>query len=349
MEVQATTGIVNSTNLVDGKLQSTSTDKDLFIKLLMTQMQNQNPLDPVDDKEMLAQLAQFSALEQAQNINATLTETKAYDTIGKYVIGRYENADGSYSYTEGRVEGVTMNNGEAYLTVGEYQIKMSNVEEVYEDYSIINSITDLVNGNSSVIGSLISSNQSIGLVGQTVQAIITDGDGNAVDFVEGKVTSIKFSNGIPVLMVNGKEVYPAEVINISEEKLLLGSNVTVGIEDEAGNMNYTSGTVADIKFEDNAAFVLLDSGEKVPVNKINHITEANQIVGNIVEYGDIVGEATEVIIENGEVYLQIGDDRVLYTEVRDQFVNRETDETEETETDTDVETDTETDTEVETE
>ncbi len=347
MEIQATSGIVNSTNLVDGKLQSTSTDKDLFLKLLMTQMQNQDPLDPADDKEFLSQLAQFSALEQAQNINATLTESKAYDTIGKYVIGKYENADGSYSYTEGRVEGVTMSNGEAYLTVGEYQIKMSNVEEIYEDYSIINTITDLINGNQSTIGSLISNNQSIGLVGQTVQAIITDSEGNAVDFVEGKVTSIKFSDGIPILMVNGKEIYPAEVINISEEKLLLGSDITFGTEDEEGNVTYSSGTIVDIKFEDNSAYVLLDSGESVPINKINHITEANQVLGNVVEFGDIVGTATEVIIEDGEVYLKIGDEKVLYTDIRDQYILEETDETEET--DTDSETETETETEVESE
>ncbi len=338
MDVQATSGIVNSTNLSDGKLQSTSTDKDLFLKLLMTQMQNQDPLDPVDDKEFLSQMAQFSALEQAQNINATLTETKAYDTIGKFVIGRYENADGSYSYTEGRVEGVTMFNGEAYLTVGDHLIAMSNVEEIYEDYTIINSITSLLDGNSDVISSLISSNQSMNLVGKTVQAIITDSEGNPVDFVEGEVTSMKFSDGIPILMVNGKEIYPAEVINISEENLLLGSEVSALVEHDGVEATVT-GTIMDIKFDDDQAYALLDNGEEILINKINHITEANQVVGNVVEFGDIVGVCEEVIIKDGEVYLKVGDDTVLYTDVRDQYVIEETEE--DTDTDTDSETEVE--------
>lgn len=43
-------------------------DKDAFINLLVTQMKYQDPLDPVDNSEMLAQLAQFTALEQMMNV-----------------------------------------------------------------------------------------------------------------------------------------------------------------------------------------------------------------------------------------------------------------------------------------
>lgn len=49
-----------------------SLDKDAFLKLLVTQLANQNPLNPVEDKEFIAQLAQFSALEQMQNLNKNL-------------------------------------------------------------------------------------------------------------------------------------------------------------------------------------------------------------------------------------------------------------------------------------
>ncbi len=46
-----------------------SLDKEAFLKLLVTQLANQNPLNPIEDKEFIAQLAQFSTLEQMQNLN----------------------------------------------------------------------------------------------------------------------------------------------------------------------------------------------------------------------------------------------------------------------------------------
>lgn len=44
-------------------------DKDAFLKLLVIQLQNQDPLEPASNQDMLAQLAQFSALEQMNNLN----------------------------------------------------------------------------------------------------------------------------------------------------------------------------------------------------------------------------------------------------------------------------------------
>ncbi|WP_026893848.1 flagellar hook assembly protein FlgD [Clostridiisalibacter paucivorans] len=51
-------------------------DKDTFLNLLVTQLRNQDPMNPVEDKEFIAQMAQFSSLEQMQNMNANMKQSQ---------------------------------------------------------------------------------------------------------------------------------------------------------------------------------------------------------------------------------------------------------------------------------
>jgi len=60
------------TNAAGGSL-----GKDEFVKLLVTQMQNQDPLNPMDGKDLAVQLAQFSSVEQLMNINSKLDSLTA--------------------------------------------------------------------------------------------------------------------------------------------------------------------------------------------------------------------------------------------------------------------------------
>jgi len=59
--------------------------KDDFLQLLVTQLQHQDPLAPMEDKEFISQMAQFTSLEQMKNMNTAVQITQATSYIGKQV------------------------------------------------------------------------------------------------------------------------------------------------------------------------------------------------------------------------------------------------------------------------
>ena len=70
------------TDAIDGTVtkatDSSELGKDAFMQLLVAQIKNQDPLNPTDSSESIAQMAQFSSLEQMQNLNTTMTNIYNY-------------------------------------------------------------------------------------------------------------------------------------------------------------------------------------------------------------------------------------------------------------------------------
>jgi flagellar basal-body rod modification protein FlgD len=114
LSAQALTDLTQRVNVYNKSLDprgetNNTLGKDDFLKILLTQLTHQDPTKPLEDKEFVAQMAQFSTLEQMSNMNselsnlyALLARSQAYGLLGKNV----EILEGERMIT-GRVEEVT--------------------------------------------------------------------------------------------------------------------------------------------------------------------------------------------------------------------------------------------------
>lgn len=110
-----------------------SLDKEDFLRLLVTQMQYQDPLSPMENTEYVAQLAQFSELEQMTNLNSTMSNNSAYTLTGKYVLVREISTTGEVQEFTGKVDSVTLKNGDAYVTIDGSDYAYDDVVQVIDE------------------------------------------------------------------------------------------------------------------------------------------------------------------------------------------------------------------------
>jgi len=112
---------------------SMSVDTETFLKLLVAQMQYQDPLEPQSNTEFVTQLAQMSSMEQMQALNSSASTTKALDMVGKNVYAEVlDSQTGSTNVYSGVVEGVVMKSGTAYVVVGKNAICADDIIAVAE-------------------------------------------------------------------------------------------------------------------------------------------------------------------------------------------------------------------------
>ncbi|HPT88047.1 MAG TPA: flagellar hook capping FlgD N-terminal domain-containing protein [Bacillota bacterium] len=125
MQVSSTTSTQSNTS-TQRKTGSTL-GKDDFLRLLVTQMQNQDPLNPTEDTEFIAQMAQFTSLEQMQNLVKITQFQQASTMIDKNVKAEVTE-DGYTQLVYGRVTSAREIKGEMYLTLNSgIQIKADDI------------------------------------------------------------------------------------------------------------------------------------------------------------------------------------------------------------------------------
>lgn len=272
--------------------------KDAFLQLLMTQMQYQDPLNPMENTEMVAQLAQFSALEQMSNVYKSTAYSQGLNMIGKQIEATiYNESAREYEDVKGVVSSVIVKNGETYVRVGDKDVPVDKVQ-------IATGIDEA------------SFQQALSLVGKTIQAITSDpsSDGTMVyDYVEGKVERIKKVNGVPMLVVGNKEIFMDEFTTVDDNPILLGRTVKATKFDGT----VVEGPVDDIHIKidsetEEPKLYAVIGGEEFYLENIADISTALSNVGKQVNTSVASGTVDGVTIKGGLIYLNVGDKLVAF-------------------------------------
>ncbi len=100
-------------------LQQNAVGIEDFLQIFLTQLTFQDPLEPVDNREFIAQLAQFSSLETATRTNENIEGLVDVQSISQSVglIGKTVQIDNAEGFAIGRVTTITFDNGEPQLTL----------------------------------------------------------------------------------------------------------------------------------------------------------------------------------------------------------------------------------------
>lgn len=192
--------------------------KEDFLNLLVTQLQNQDPLNPSDSSEFTAQLATFSSLEELQNINTTLegvsvsqtilTNSQAVDYIGK----RIQAIGDQIQLADGQADSIEFNISED--AAGVYV-------KIYDQYGEF--VQDIE------LGSTEAGLQSVewdGLdhLGQqapdgsySFEVTAMDDQGNTTyvtTFTSGTVSGVYYKNGLAYLVTADQEIPLGSVVQV---------------------------------------------------------------------------------------------------------------------------------------
>jgi flagellar basal-body rod modification protein FlgD len=221
---------ISDPNYIDPKKKMRATgnnklDKDAFFKLMIANMKNQDPTNPLKSHEMAAQLANFSSLEQMQNMNTTLGEIKAGQKPSEQfqslsLIGKAVSGDSSKLV---RAKGDTDHDFQFNLPADakEVSVKVLNAagEEVRK-YDLAN----LKKGDNKITWNGHDSRDNVVPVGEYRFAIEAKGSNGTklavkTDF-SGMITGVNYTPEGPVLMIGNQTIRLRDVRKITDPSLM---------------------------------------------------------------------------------------------------------------------------------
>lgn len=193
------------------KAAKARSDLDLaaFMKLLVVQLQNQNPLEPMSDAEFYAQLAQMGTVQSVQSMAKTSESNQAAALIGKTVTATRpmtESGTGTDLMVTGTVVKTVLKNGVHYL--GLQQDDGGIVEVKLSDVTAVRQSADL--------------SAYTGLIGKSVFAAVNKGTAGSPLYtpVSGTVGALYIDKGVPMAQITASDgtVYEVELSTISAIK-----------------------------------------------------------------------------------------------------------------------------------
>jgi len=265
-------------------------DKNAFLQLLITQLRYQDPLNPMDDRDFMAQMAQFSALEQMMNLNNTFERSQALSMIGRTVEGSFLHPNtGEWIEIHGMVQAVTTSGSETFLFVDGYDVPISAVHLVAEDFITAHQL--------DAIFEHVHHARFQDLVGRYVQALLVNSDGDVTEFVEGQVDHVKFAGAQAILVIGNREVFPREVTTVGNGPMLLGATY------------FTHGNaITNVDIRNGRAYLIFDNDVRVHITRINYAMEVLQYVGQEITHGSITGTVESITIRGGAPFFNVRDD-----------------------------------------
>ncbi|MBC8283803.1 MAG: hypothetical protein H8E32_08325 [Nitrospinae bacterium] len=193
--------------------------KNDFLKLLVAQLEHQDPLSPQEGQEFAAQLAQFSSLEQLTNINGNLEASQAFDLALSNssmvnLIGKTVDAPGnSFELGEDETEALSfsLEQEATDVTVNVFDSTGAKVSSLNIGASSAGIKEFVWNGKDATGAQLPAGTYSFGVTAQ-------DATGNFIEtktFAAGLVTDIIFEGTDAYAIVNGQKVNVNEISKVS--------------------------------------------------------------------------------------------------------------------------------------
>ena len=128
VETASQTSVKKST-----KSSNSGMDKEAFLQLLVAQMKYQDPLEPTSNTEYISQYAQFSQVEQMQNMSSSMDLQRASSLVGKEVYIKTTTSSGETKLVQGRVDYVSYENTDylnAYNKAYNFTVKLNKLPNV---------------------------------------------------------------------------------------------------------------------------------------------------------------------------------------------------------------------------